>query len=399
VCKDLQKTAAAAAAMSPIVPFDRDSYVRYIGLGSSAIVSNRRNSNSTLVSLWNRQPHCLSCYTTDTKKLTFSCGDCGAAALCSDCHKACAFQGDPFHDRTVHPQNDCDNWRMLTAMQGMSSEQGFPLCIDTETPEPNIFIPNDWTEFFEKKSQGIANKQFGGHKMMLQMAPVTCMIADGLSTPLTILHGLSLAYGAEEVENMDSLLIHMVGATIGEMRSVKRYMEISHCLPNCKRLKIVMVGPDMSITQRNEQIGKDDSGRPPQEYRCDATHDLIQSSYEEYYVQVQKDQKDGGFEKPDLIYCQHSGVEESGGANFANEWDPAISIMCSKEMKDVPCMFTGYTFQESKDGVQRLKDTVNLICDATINPLRGLGPLPDAAHDGWYYANAAFFMFQGPKKV
>ena len=31
----------------------------------------------------------------------------------------------------------------------------------------------------------------------------------------------------------------------------------------------------------------------------------------------------------------------------------------------------------------------------SFNPMRGLGPLPDSAHAGWYFANAGYFMFQG----
>ena len=290
----------------------------------------------------------------------------------------------PFEDKTIHSQTDCDNWVMLTAMQGMTCEQEHPLCIDTEDAEPNFWCPTNWTEFFQRKSQPIANNQLGGQIVMLKMAPVVTMIADGLSTPLTIVHGLILAYGKEKVEGMKDIIIHMVGAGVDEIRSVKRYMEISHCLPALRRLKIVMVGPWLPFEQTNESIGADSHG--VREYRCTAaTHDLVKSSYEDYM-------NTDAAETPTFIIAQHSGVEEHQGANFASEWDPAVALMCDM---NVPCLFTGYTLQESQDGVCRLQNDVNITQEATINPLRGLGPLPDSAHAGWYFANAAYFMFQG----
>ena len=273
---------------------------------------------------------------------------------------------------------------MLTAMQGMTCEQEHPLCIDTEDAEPNFWCPTNWTEFFQRKSQPIANNQLGGQIVMLKMAPVVTMIADGLSTPLTIVHGLILAYGKEKVEGMKDIIIHMVGAGVDEIRSVKRYMEISHLLPALRRLKIVMVGPWLPFEQTNESIGADSRG--VREYRCTAaTHDLVKSSYEDYM-------NTDAAETPTFIIAQHSGVEEHQGANFASEWDPAVALMCDM---NVPCLFTGYTLQESQDGVRRLQNDVNITQEATINPLRGLGPLPDSAHAGWYFANAGYFMFQG----
>ena len=384
ICKDLKRTAAMAKAMSPIESGNYNSYRQYIATGSSAVLAkNIKNSNSNLISVWNRQAHCLLCYSSED--LSHSCSSCGAVALCNACHATTTTDGrSPFEDKTIHSQTDCDNWVMLTAMQGMTCEQEHPLCIDTEDAEPNFWCPKNWTEFFQRKSQPIANNQLGGQIVMLKMAPVVTMIADGLSTPLTIVHGLILAYGKEKVEGMKDIIIHMVGAGVDEIRSVKRYMEISHCLPALRRLKIVMVGPWLPFEQTNESIGADSHG--VREYRCtSATHDLVQSNYEDYM-------KTDAAEIPTFIIAQHSGVEEHQGANFASEWDPAVALMCDM---NVPCLFTGYTLQESQDGVRRLQNDVNITQEATINPLRGLGPLPDSAHAGWYFANAGYFMFQG----
>ena len=380
ICKDLKQTATLSKTMSPVEPGNYDTYRQYIATGCSVVLAKSTNSNGALISVWNRQAHCLLCYSTD--KLNHSCASCGAVALCSTCHGT---TGGPtlFQDQTVHSQSDCDNWSVLTAMQGMTCEQEHPLCIDTEEPEPNFWSPQNWDDFFQRKSQAIAQNQMGGHGLMLQLAPVVAMVADGLSTPLTIVRGLVLAFGADKVAGMTDIVIHMVGAGVDEIRSTKRYMEISHCLPALRRLKIVMVGPWLPSSVTNEPIGADLRG--VRDYRCTATHDLIKSSYEEYM-------NTGAAETPTFVIAQHSGVEEQNGADFASEWDPAIARLC--EM-NVPCMFTGYTLQETQDGVERLKNDVNITQEATINPLRGLGPLPDSAHAGWYFANASYFMFQG----
>ena len=389
ICKDLQLTAKMSKMICPIEPGNYASYRRYIATGVNAVLAKSiKNSNSNLISVWNRQAHCLLCYSTE--KLSTSCSSCGAVALCNSCHAATigtptdtTINTSPFENKTIHSQNDCDNWIMLTAMQGMTCEQEHPLCIDTEDPEPTFWVPTNWTEFFQRKTLPIANHQFGGQSLMLQLAPVVTMIADGLSTPLTIIHGLILAYGKEEVSTMKDIIIHMVGAGVDEMRSIKRYIEISHCLPALRRLKIVMVGPWMNIEETNQSIGTDSHG--VREYRCTATYDLVKSSYEMYM-------KTDAAETPTFVFAQHSGCEEVFGADFASEWDPAIALMCNM---NVPCMFTGYTLQESKQGVARLKKDVHITQEATINPMRGLGPLPDSAHAGWYFANAGYFMFQG----
>ena len=322
----------------------------------------------------------MICY--GREHLGHACSDCGAAAICDACF---ATTGNaPFKDEACHKRATCDNWVMVTAMQGMSSEQGHPLCIDTDDPCNEFWFPNDWNSFFERKRTPIAQSQFGGHVSLLELGPVVCMIADGLSTPLTIVKGLLLSYGEETVRKMEDIVIHMVGASIEEFRSTKRYMELSHLLPSLKRLKLVFIGPSIPVEEKGGNVGEG-----VKKYRCEATFDLVKATYEEYM-------KTDAASTPTMVFAQHSGVEEAAGAaNFASQWDPAIALMCQM---DVPCMFTGYTLEESELGVLRLKDTANVTQEATTNTFRGLGPLPDAALDGFYYLNAGYFIFQGCKQ-
>jgi hypothetical protein len=98
---------------------------------------------------------------------------------------------------------------------------------------------------------------------------------------------------------------------------------------------------------------------------------------------------------PDLVFAQHSGCEDE--KHYNGGWRPALERLCRM---NVPCAFTGYTLQESVEGARRiggggLDASATISAKAQYNPFRGLTPIPDAAHDGFYHINTAFFMFRG----
>ena len=320
ICDALVKVHAFTSMFRSLVKKnDPYSFQKYIEAGSVYLHCSKQIpgsmslfSNVNAVSVWNRQVHCQICFTSE--HLIHSCIKCHGVALCKECHATHATNSDGLLSN-YHTEESCENWHLLTCVQGVASENGCMLSQDTKSAQDKIFVPKTWGDFFGRHP----------HITKERSAPHMCMVADGLSTPLTIVSGLCEAYGIEAIELMTKIVVHMVGASIYEVSSLERYCEISHCLPHLKMLKIIMVGPAIS----QEHCGLDIILNAAT--RCNVSIDVVSGSYENFASSMKNQ-----IMRPTLVMAQHSGCEDLA---WSDSWTLAIFKLCDM---NVPCLFSGY---------------------------------------------------------
>ena len=369
VCHALAKMQKFAAMFrAQIIQGNKHTYRKYIEAGSvylhcSKQISNLAQTNVNAVQVWNRQPHCALCFTSVS--LTKSCSRCHGVSLCTLCYKKYGDKG--LH--AEHSRNVCEQWQMFTAVQGHASECGRLVFEASDEPCIERFVPKNWDDFFAQHET----------MTMRRYAPKMCMLADGLSTPLSLVAHIDSNTSCQSEENM---VIHLVGASVDETQHLERYCEIPNCLPSLKTLKIVLIGPNIP---KKRCATNCTLMRSPE--RCQVSVDIVSCPYEQFLL---ASNSNNSTQRPTVVMAQHSGCEDLA---WSEAWKPAIHLLAKLE---VPCIFTGYVEKESIMGMARLKAmNVRVTKSATCNPFRGLTPLPDAAHDGFYYVNASYFCFQG----
>ena len=372
VCKALQKVSKFARMFKSEI-HDPRSYQKYIEAGSfylhasKQIELNEIDTNVNVVSVWNRQPHCAVCFTTEG--LENSCTRCHGVAVC----KNCSVTHGVAHEALSHSRKSCDQWLLFTCTYLLASERGHIHYSDSNNPSTLPFVPTNWFDYFQQQKSTLTNHR---------CAPLMCMLADGLSTPLTIVWGLCLAYGMESLISRKSLTIHLIGASVNETQGLRRYCEVSHCLPALKQLQIVLVGPNVPLCKKS---GTTKTTLMDTE-RCHVTVHSVRSSYEAY-------RSLDAVNPVDFVMGQHSGCEDQAWSKL---WTPAIHLLCEMQ---VPVLFTGYVMQESMDGVAYFTENFSQCCEITqpaaVNPFCGLTPFPDAAGSGFYHMNSAYFCFRG----
>jgi hypothetical protein len=193
--------------------------------------------NPQVADQWLFQPHCRICFALGSNSDTVltPCKRCRGVAHCAsaDCTTAFADAHTP-----VACERYCVGWAALV----MACQQETPLTVASRSRLDVFKIPSGWAEYLHRKID-----DFPVEPALLQMPPVMAMLTDGLSLALTILHGLTLAYTAEELTALTSVNLVLMGASIVELVGVRhKYEEILHWLPNVTSVNIALVGPSMN---------------------------------------------------------------------------------------------------------------------------------------------------------
>lgn len=330
------------------------------------------------------QPRCNNCFvagSVDSVELV-TCPKCHDVALCKDC-----FMKDDisFHIAGDAGLVDCEYHQISLACSGMVVENGSILMMESDTDMKECFQPKDWREYFDMK-RGDFLSQFP--PVMLSMAPIVCLLIDGLSLPLTILHTLGLpdVMGGQGVAKLEHLVVHVVGASAQEMMGVEKFIELIRCIPTLKYLRICMFGPDVQDVEEyalnvvDPNLSKIRNG-------CDAKvmmrngyyHDVVESLNEE----------------ATLVIASHPGMFDS---HYTDSWRPTVEVLASK---DVPFVVTGYNKQEVLNDRELLeKFGAKIVVEPSGNPFRGLRPFPDPSREcsDFIFGNSHFVVSKGSKK-
>jgi hypothetical protein len=191
--------------------------------------------NELIKNSWIFQRHCSNCFTVGSKEgaVLVDCKICHQSAHCSNSECATAFS-------VVHSDRHCENNLINSCSLVMAMQQGRPpISVSSDRAPPNSVLVAAWGPYMELKLGA-----FEIPPQMLEMPPVMAMLTDALSMPLTILHGLGLAYGTHVLSALETVEVFIVGAEGPELiASNYRYEEIAHWLPALRSLIINFVGP------------------------------------------------------------------------------------------------------------------------------------------------------------
>ncbi|KAL0576980.1 hypothetical protein V5O48_004990 [Marasmius crinis-equi] len=228
-----------------------------------------------------------------------------------------------------------------------------------------------WEEDFDAPLQ----KEFGSGSTSspATLAPFLRGATEGLSMPMTILYALQNLESSDDWTRKRSLTVHLLGAHEKEVNHLQMFDEILHRLPVLKKLRLVMIGPQLA------------NGSDPEETMpcldCvqnskQRTHEIHAMSYHEYV------KKQGSkYAKPDLAVAFNSSASET-----PSFWKETMKILVAKKVATV---FTAYNREEAKDEAQLLRDAGATLVPAlgpVKNPWGSLKLIPEPNRVTGFYA-------------
>ena len=330
------------------------------------------------------QSHCESCYTTTG---LHPCRGCSTIAYCTDCLPSAKATGKSEELAKFYDHVGCDDFFLILACYAMIGEMETPLACSSDTVctlAQASLPPSNWNEYLDVK-----RGDFELPEPMFNYAPVAAMLTDSLSLQLSALSALHLVYGTAILLEMSSLSITFLGASGSELgpNPYAIFRELLNWLPNCRTLKVRMIGPDVIIPLY---------GNPGRRaYRSSAASDGRTASIEEvtgFYHHVIPVAEDGA---TDLFVAQHSGIHSP---EYTEGWRPTLERVRESM---VPALFTCYNAQEMVDDSNLLVGLgfEDVACGA--NPLRStrpnLEPSIVSGEGETYYFNAATVLVKGIK--
>mmetsp|Transcript_37402 Transcript_37402/g.78884 ORF Transcript_37402/g.78884 Transcript_37402/m.78884 type:complete len:477 (+) Transcript_37402:53-1483(+) len=362
-----------------IHPEDTEAWMRVSKVFTSRVMTSAgvrlHTTDSQLVAC---QPRCRRCLVAGLSSEIdlITCPKCHGVALCKDCHKV----GDAFHGTDKYGRLECENYQISQACTGMVVEQGSALYIASNTDVRKCFQPKDWVEYFDRNKG-----DFELPGMLLKMAPVVALIADGLSLPLTILHvlGLPAVLPEKQVSKLDRLIVHLVGASAQEAFGIEKYIELVRLIPSLTYLRIVLIGPDLNDVQ-DSPLNIADPGSIKIRRGCNAQLSMRKGLYQNVIKGLE--------EPPTLVLASHPGMFDG---HYTESWRPTVELLSSQ---DVPFVVTGYNEQEVLNDRQHLEEFgARVVVEPTANPFRGLRPMPDPSREcsDFIFGNSHFLVTRG----
>jgi len=198
---------------------------------------------------------------------------------------------------------------------------------------------------------------------------------------------LSILFGAEQaglqggpVESATSLVVHLVGARVAEIRHLVGWEIIALRLPKLKLLELVFIGDEVacgnfppSFAYKSNEAQKE---RPDLQvlYRFEPPQ-----LYQDYVTTP-------GYRQPDLVAALDCGFK------FYPSWDPCIPHLLPAP--GVPCVFTEFTLQDTKDNLQKVEslvDDVEVCVPPRRNPYCSRRPVRCSDQSGNYIKNSVIF--------
>ena len=345
------------------------------------IRSGLHSRDIQLVALQPRCHNCLVAGSADNVELV-TCPKCHDVSLCKECYMNDEVS---FHGEGDRGRVECEYHQASLACTGMVVENGSILMLASDNDMKKCFMPNDWEQYFDKK-RGDFRSQFP--KAMLGMAPIICLLADGLSLPLTILHtlGLPAVMGKQGVSKLKRLVVHVVGASAQEVFGIERYIELIRCIPTLSYLRIICVGPDVDDVDECALNVAD-----PNSIRIRSGCDARVMMRKGYYHDI----VDSLTEEATLVIASHPGMFDG---HYTESWRPTVEVLASK---DVPFVVTGYNKQEVLNDRELLDEFgARIVVEPSANPFRGLRPFPDPSREcsDFIFGNSHFVVSRGSKK-
>jgi len=197
--------------------------------------------------------------------------------------------------------------------------------------------------------------------------------------------GLPALLGKQKLSELDSLVIHLIGASAQEAMGVNKFIELVRLIPTLKYLRIILIGPDLQDFEESP-LNFTDPMLSKIRSSCDARVTVRNGCYHDVVESLE--------ETPTLAFASHPGIADG---NYTESWRPTLELLASK---GAPVVVTGYNKQEVLDDRTHLETCgLRVIVEPQANPFRGLRPFPDPTREcsDFIYGNSHFVVTQGLK--
>eukprot|EP00978_Attheya_sp_CCMP212_P015098 scaffold38823_cov48-Attheya_sp.AAC.5 len=258
--------------------------------------------------------------------------------------------------------------------------------------EPMETFPASWEEYFQVRSPDLQNYASNGTLDKCFLPGAT----RELTLPVTCLYGM-YCHDPKQFCAARALNIHVVGASPRcEFPPTGVWEEILHILPTCQTLHISFIGPEITLSDGEENLGKGcDAENCPdcQSKKRRRIHSIHGTTYHDYA-------SSSFFTKPDFVVAFNTGMFQEDCVS----WQTSLRVLLDFE---VPCLFTSYNFTEAKQDYDVLKKLdANLLTDSPVlNPVSDMAleiePSANVFKEGidrFYQRNMYCMLFNGLSK-
>jgi hypothetical protein len=198
-------------------------------------------------------------------------------------------------------------------------------------------------------------------------------------------------YGISHFEDLNELVVHIVGAGAYELPATCVWEEISHCLPHIQKLTVEFVGPEVCLVIPSKEYPT----RPIDEVCPDCTVKGRQRLFGMYgYTYHEYAQKYNT--TPNLIVAFNTGMHECE----TESWKTSLKTILDME---VPAFFTSYEESEAiKDFALLESIDANILQESLeLNPFQdalvSVEPVSDGRVDKFFSQNMYGVLFCGRK--
>ncbi|XP_023323946.1 putative protein MSS51 homolog, mitochondrial [Eurytemora carolleeae] len=280
----------------------------------------------------------MSCLSGDQSSLT-NCSTCSCVAYCSD---KCRSSGESLHSLVCKDLTNLIQDHRID-LSRRSQVDGF-IHFPTEKYEN---LSQNFQEFLETQTRLLLPEETDVDFISSQARKLSWE----LTCPATVLYSAERAgLSCGPVQDQEELIIHLVGARKAEVEMAKSWLLLPARLPNLRRLKLVLIGPEL------ENIGGLTSFTV-QEGNCTVSYHLEHSAYHKFV-------KTKRFSEPNLVAALNCGFI------FYQDWD--LSLDCLVRRSGAPLVFTEYYEEDCKLNLAKLiehcKCRVKVLNDCTSNP-------------------------------
>jgi len=296
-----------------------------------------------------------------------NCTRCHCIAWCPDCIE----KGKESHEEFCH--------LLKTSMEDYKHEKSLGHQVQKFVPSiENQFapLPASIENLFEKEVGKLVSNKLPGYQES-ELRYLTFLY----TCPLSVLYGIEQAgLVSGPVEEAESLTIHLVGARLAEMRHLVGWEIIALRLPKLKNLHIIFIGDEVmtgsfppTFTYKSCEAQKE---RPDLEVRYTLEPPKLYQNYT----------KSPSFVAPDVVAALDCGFK------FYPTWDASIPSMVPAS--GVPCVFTEFTLNDTKDNlakVERLVKDLDVTMPCRRNPFCSRRPVRCSDKSGNYVKNSVIF--------
>jgi len=296
-----------------------------------------------------------------------NCSRCNCVAWCSGCLEA----GRPNHEEWCH--------LLKTAIEDFKHEKSLGHQVQKYCPPSEAkykLLPASIEILFEKDVAKLVSNKLPGYQES-ELRYLTFLY----TCPLTILFAAEQAgLASGPVENATNLTIHLVGARTAEIRHLVGWEIIALRLPKLERLNLVFVGDEVVSGDFPPTFNYKSNGAQKERPLLEILYSFEPPQLYQNYV------CSPGYKVPDIVAALDCGFK------FYPSWNPCIPHLLPK--KGIPCVFTEFNLQDTKDNldkVQRLVNPLEVVVPPRRNPFCSRRPVRCSDKTGNYVQNSVIF--------